>query len=401
MNNNQQFNEWKSDANKQNNRHIIKSHRQHVGFKVSLSLLVSVFLIFGLLINLVEPVYVWAQEIPGLNFLAQSLKVNLGDEINLEQAYVQDLNIQQDNVRVKAASIDSHNVIVFIETTEENPQYHLKINNLSTTSGIGLPPIKLQEENLYMVSVDFSQHQTIETLELVGVNVSIDIPIDSTKVLPIKTIEINEEIKIEDASVVISRLDVGAYTSRLILEYNDADEYILGAPRIKDQQGELIGTFMDVDLSNAMESITPFELNLLFSQSNSIRINKGQLNWDGPIVLNFEAFDKIDTSGTWHTFDSEELSFSYIPEAFTITNIEKPSDYTIEFVVENENDHIWFWSPFIWEENINEDALSCEQQSCTIGLLRMGSDIDREIQYQVNRGEVIEVNKEIKVDLDK
>lgn len=396
MNNNQEFKEWVEKSKQQNNRHMIKQHKtnKNLGFLVLSPLLL--ILIFTVLINTIEPLYVWAKDQPILNVLVKGLRINLGEEIDLHQEYVQELNIQHEDIRITGAVIDPLNIIVLFESNER-PTYdaQILINDAAINQSLNLPLEEISE-NYYAVTADLSFSQEIEKVTLVYNEKPIEIPIDKSKVLPLKTISIHQQVNVDDASIIFEELEVGAYTSRIKLEYIDGESIILGAPQIRDQNNELIGNFYDGYAFKSESMMTQFELNIRLQQPHSIRFNQGQLNWDQENEFNLVSLDKISKIENSYTFDLETLQFEYIPEAFSISNIER-NDNRVTFEIINKNDNFWFWTPFIWQQGIAEDALSVNEESVKIELYFTDKD-KTQLEYQVSRGDVEEINQVIKIE---
>lgn len=383
-NNNDEFKEWIQEANNQNNRAVIKKYKTNGWIQYGLMPLTIAVMVLMILVNTVVPIYVWAQDIPVLDVITQTIRfnkvpVNLQDEIKLDEKYVQKLEIEENGVTVKAAAIDPLNVIVFYESNKpEAKEYHLEMNQQMANDGLNLPA-ELIEGNVYRVTMDLRQSQEINTLELVRDDHRINIPIDFSLVLPLKTVEINESILVDEMSIIIDSLDMGAYTSRLNLTYTNSGDTYLGAPKITTQEGDLVGSFVD-----------NFSLT---SQINHVRINQGQLNWDKDLELTFETVEKINQEV--HTLNLETKEFSYIPEAFTISDVHEVEN-GLGFKVTNENDRLWFWSPFTWESNINEFVLECDWPSCDLEVFSMGPT-QKEFHYTSNRGDLVEINKTIQI----
>lgn len=410
MNNNREFREWIKESNQQNNKRIIKKHKEYGYLRMTLATSMLLLLSFFVLVNTVESFYAWAKELPGLDFLANSFRVNQYKDINLDERYVQVVDIKEGTVHVKAVSADPLNIIVFYETTDKDPAYWIKIEGYPGAE-LHIPATKVDDKT-YMISMEMDENIEFDSIILQGFDrskhygsesvisnksiTSIEIPVDKKLILPVKVFPFNKEVVVDDAKMIIKELIVGAYTSKLVLDYENTQDYFLGAPRIKDQNGEPVGDYNDATYHWESSTTNEFERKLSDNQPRFIRINQGQLNWQEPISLNFEAVDKISKIENIHTLNLETKEFSYIPDAFTISNIEDRED-GLNFTITNENDRFWFSTPFIWEKGVNQYIVDCHlrQPGCNVDIFKAGDNI---FEYKVFRGEVIEIDEKIEIE---
>ncbi len=343
MNNTDEFKQWMNDENQvdQNEINLIIEKRVHTlhrkrrlrNIAIPLTTLITIILLFSGLVNFNDSFYIYACESPFLKSWAQLVNgrqdiLRAFDTKNV-QKIEKTLIAGEYELIIDSMISDSRYINLFYKVKYLGKYLDFDENDINTSITIEKPngdhmtlgyqlgsykefwwrEIFLDGDNTYDgFRVTFKPYGNES-----NVSSSLLISIDSTKIVKTVRRELGKTIRIAGQEVILDRLEIGAFQSRLIYHNNEKNEQLIQQLTFENSKG--VKAESEMDRKDAFE-FSDFEA--------------GQIN--PPMIFDLKITNAtvLDKKFERIVFNQNSLKFTELPDFLTLIKVEKEgNNYTI------------------------------------------------------------------------
>lgn len=343
MNNTKEFKQWMNDENQVNSQeinlmiekkiHTLHRKRRLRRIAIPLTSLITILLLFAGLVNFNDSFYIYACESPFLKSWAQLVNGRQDILRAFDTKYVQ--KIEQTLIAgeyeliIDSIISDSRYINLFYKVKYQGKYLELNDNEINRT-------IWFEKPNGEQLMIGYSQKGIKEygwreifldgdngyagfrvTFKPYGdesnVNSSLLISIDSAKIVKTVRRELGKTIRIAGQEVILDRLEIGAFQSRLIYHNNEKNEQLIQQLTFENSKG--VKAESEMDRKDAFE-FSDFEA--------------GQIN--PPMIFDLKITNAtvMDKKFERIVFNQDSLKFTELPDFLTLIKVEKErNNYTI------------------------------------------------------------------------
>lgn len=399
MNNTEEFKQWMNAETKVDepgiNRliekriHTLRRNRRLRRIALPLTTFLSIFLMFIALVNFEDSFYIYANESPFLKTWVQLVNGRQDILRAFDSKYVQKIEktliAGEYELIIDSMISDSRYINLFYKVKYQGKYMDFDKNEFNSNIGFEKPngdhmtlgyqlgsykefwwrEIFLDGDNTYdgfrMTFKPYGDESNVSS--------SLFISIDTTKIVKTVRRELGKKIQIAGQEVILDRLEIGAFQSRLIYHNNEKNEQLIQQLTFENSKGAKLESQKDID--DGYE-FSDFEV--------------GQINPSSRFDLKIIHVTVLKKKFTTIIFDPKTQKFTELPDFLTLIQVDKNgNNYTI--ALKNSTGSGTFLYP------VSQNAIDLgDKWTSFIGESWMSFSItdDRPVEFTVGGGRLVE-----------
>ena len=399
MNNTEEFKQWMNDETQvdpheinlmiENRVHTLHRKRRLRSIAIPFATILTILLLFAGLVNFNDSFYIYACESPFLKSWAQLVNGRQDILRAFDTKYVQKIEktliAGEYELIIDSMISDSRYINLFYKVKYLGKYLDFDENDFNTSITIEKPngdhmtlgyqlgsykefwwrEIFLDGDNAYDgFRVTFKPYGNES-----NVSSSLLISIDNTKIVKTVRRELGKTIQIAGQEVILDRLEIGAFQSRLIYHNNEKNEQLIQQLTFENSKGAKAESQKDID--DGYE-FSDFEV--------------GQINPTSRFDLKIIHVTVLEKKFATIIFDPKTQRFTELPDFLTLIQVDKKgNNYTI--ALKNSTGYGTFLYP------VSQNAIDLgDKWTSFIGESWMSFSItdDRPVEFTVKGGKLVE-----------
>ena len=399
--NKKQFDEWKKaasnfDFSEELIRTQMKRHkRKHFSIRF-LQSFTAIFALLFILSNTSQSFVNATRNIPILNKLTEALNINESIKFEMENDYVQVLNltVEEDNFKIVVDSmlVDERSIYLFYNVYLDDEkltigEYTLSVfpsdEDKGSVSYLSPSDDYDMMEYVFIEEKDISAYSSFYMdVQYRGQILHVELPIDMSKIAKKKEVMVNQTFDIEDQKLTIEKIEIYPLSVRIYVQEDEKNQYTLAHPEFTlIINGEKIERLGILALNNIYFIDTPYFI-----------------SDDFEIIL--ESVELIEKPGIV-TFDIESETLNDPTESVELVEASYDEYGGLDLIIKNKNILRDDCSQLLLSElNSTYQSWSITQEKSVYKEYHFSKETlenTDQLTFTLNTGNIVTVNEKLRV----